>query len=448
MPCKRFEPHFTAAARRLAEHDPPVMLGSIDVPKNMELTKRFGLKTDYPYLVMIRHGKVYNYTGPKEEDGIVEYMIKQAGPSSVFIEDVAAVRKFVQSSTTGEPKGFGFFSSETSASALKTFLESGNLARLDLKLGHTTDPSIAQQLLFPINSVVVFHPHDLVTKYEAGFTVIHDVDEGETPESLMAAYQNAMRPLVGQMTLDNHMRAYKHRPLLVAYYDVNWDWDNKKDTLHWHSLIADVAVKYKDTELAFAIANEGDFAVDLRALGMSSWGEDVAVGLFAPGPKKYRLLEELTKDSLKEFVDSFLEGSLEPYYSSETPPKKGFGPVRTIVGTTFKKIVYDYSKNVVVLFCIPTLPKCKEASQWFSDAAKMFYKVDKNIVFGDINVELNDIPFEHFKFDDLPTLFFSPETSKGETDLIRIDPVPGDDSDLLYWLNNKAGIRPPQRNEL
>ena len=68
MPCKRLEPHFVGAARRLAKNDPPVPLGTVNVPDNMELTKRFGLQ-QYPYLVMFRYGEVYNYTGPQEEDG-------------------------------------------------------------------------------------------------------------------------------------------------------------------------------------------------------------------------------------------------------------------------------------------------------------------------------------------------------------------------------------------
>ena len=153
-------------------------------------------------------------------------MKKQAGPSSLFLESLSAVKSFSQSNT--EPRGVGFFSSETSAEALKTFIKSGDESRLDLKLGHTTDPSIAEQLSFPLNSVVVFHPRNTVSKYEAGFTIIHNVDEGETPQSLASSYQEAIRPLVGQMTTDNHLRAYKYRPLLVAFYEVNWDFENKK----------------------------------------------------------------------------------------------------------------------------------------------------------------------------------------------------------------------------
>lgn len=39
-----------------------------------------------------------------------------------------------------------------------------------------------------------------------------------------------------------------------------------------------------------------------RALGLSDWGEEVAIGLFAPGPLKYPMTEELTRDSLTEFI--------------------------------------------------------------------------------------------------------------------------------------------------
>lgn len=197
--------------------------------------------------------------------------------------------------------------------------------------------------------------------------------------------------------------------------------------------------------MSFAIANEQDFPTDLKALGFESWGEDVAVAIFAPGPRKFRMTEELTKSSLKEFVDDFFSGELKPYFASEIPPKKSSGPVKTIVGTNFNKIVYDPKSSVVVMMCIPSLSKCRDASEWFLKAAKKFYKKDKAVVFGSINVELNDVPFEHFKFDDLPTIFFSPTGSKGEIDLRKVDPPPSDEIDLLGWLRAKGKLQMPPR---
>ena len=155
------------------------------------------------------------------------------------------------------------------------------------------------------------------------------------------------------------------------------------------------------------------------------------------------MTEELTRESLSEFVDDFFSNSLTPYYMSEPPPKKGSGPVRTIVGTTFSKIVYDPTKNVVVMVCIPSISACHEAAEWYPKVAGQ-YKY-KDLVFGEINVELNDIPITTLKFDDLPTFLFSPKGSEGEEDLIRVDPLPEDNYDLTRWLREKQNIRVPKK---
>ncbi len=56
-------------------------------------------------------------------------------------------------------------------------------------------------------------------------------------------------------------------------------------TQYWHDVIASVAKDFTGSELVFAIADEASYMTveDLKALGMSEWGEEVAVGIFAPG---------------------------------------------------------------------------------------------------------------------------------------------------------------------
>lgn len=44
---------------------------------------------------------------------------------------------------------------------------------------------------------------------------------------------------------------------------------------------------------------------DYRSLDLSDWGEDVSVGLFAPGPLKYSMTEELTPDTLTDFIQVY-----------------------------------------------------------------------------------------------------------------------------------------------
>lgn len=210
--------------------------------------------------------------------------------------------------------------------------------------------------------------------------------------------------------------------------------------MYWHGVIADVANQFRSTELVFAIAREDQFPQDLNSLGLADWGEDVAVGLFGPSSKKYRLTEELDRDSLTEFVEDYFSDSLTPYLLSEVAPRKGLGPVRTVVGTTFNDIVYDTTKNVVMKLCIPSIPECKEADDWYFKAAGE-YKQQKDIVFGEINVELNDITISKKKLEDLPLFLFSPKGSVGEDDLVNISPKPEAPQDLTMWLRQEFNIK-------
>ena len=127
----------------------------------------------------------------------------------------------------------------------------------------------------------------------------------------------------------------------------------------------------------FAVANEGDFPGDLQILGMSDWGEDVAVGLFATKPAKYHMTEELTPSSLHEFVQDYLLGHLEPYLTSELPPREAKNaPVKTVVGSTFKKIVLNPEKNVMVKLCVPSGEACHKTTKWYPKVAEKFQGVE------------------------------------------------------------------------
>lgn len=62
-------------------------------------------------------------------------------------------------------------------------------------------------------------------------------------------------------------------------------------------------------EYAFAIADEEDYAEELKSLGLSESGEEVNVAILADGDKKYAMEpEELDEDVLRDFVKAFKKG--------------------------------------------------------------------------------------------------------------------------------------------
>lgn len=78
---------------------------------------------------------------PPHPLGIMEYMKRQAGPSSVFMGDVQEVRKFISSDHT---HAVGFFSKETSTLLVEAFIESGNFVWEIMQLGYVTNGDIAK----------------------------------------------------------------------------------------------------------------------------------------------------------------------------------------------------------------------------------------------------------------------------------------------------------------
>lgn len=67
-------------------------------------------------------------------------------------------------------------------------------------------------------------------------------------------------------------------------------------------------------EYTFAIANEEDYASELKDLGLSDSGEEVNVAVLDTNGKKYaRDPDEFDSDSLMDFVMAFKKGKLLKY---------------------------------------------------------------------------------------------------------------------------------------
>jgi protein disulfide isomerase len=433
VPCQRLEPVFADAARQLQRETPPIRLGRVQIPDQMKVAERFPLE-GYPLLIIFRHGAQYNYTGPKETaSGIVEYMKQQSGPSSIPLEQTADVKKFINRRAISV---VGYFHEDTDSVLLREFRESGNLVRTEMELGHTHQRGVAQGMDQEPDTIVVYHPVHLVSPWEKGLSVISSPPSDAS--QLRQLYLEHARPIVGQMTTGNRDNLYSHRPLLVAYYDVDWSSDGFKATQYWHDLVASVARDFISSGVVFATANEEDFLDDIRSVGLSEWGEDVTVTLYAPGPLKYPMTEELSPESLTSFIQDYLDGELVPHFSSEPVPKPVKGAlIRKVVGSNYLNEVGNTKKDVVVMLCRPSLPDCREAAEFYKKLATQFRGV-KNLVFTEMNVALNDPPVGT-DISSLPSFLFSP---RGSHDVAPVTPRPKDDADLAFFLKYKQNIKP------
>lgn len=74
--CKAMAPAYEEAAGRLLQHSPAVPLAKVDGTQEPEINGRMGIK-GFPTLKIFRKGTASDYGGPRDADGIVNYILKQ-----------------------------------------------------------------------------------------------------------------------------------------------------------------------------------------------------------------------------------------------------------------------------------------------------------------------------------------------------------------------------------
>lgn len=89
---------YEKAASILSSHNPPIFLAKVDAneEKNKEIATQYEVK-GFPTIKILRNGgkKIQDYKGPREADGIVEYVKKQSGPASTEIKSADDASAFI-----------------------------------------------------------------------------------------------------------------------------------------------------------------------------------------------------------------------------------------------------------------------------------------------------------------------------------------------------------------
>lgn len=149
---------------------------------------------------------------------------------------------------------------------------------------------------------------------------------------------------------------------------------------------------------------------------------------------KYRFdvpTTDLTVDTVGAWVDRVLSGEATPHLKSEPVPESNEGPVRVIVGTQFKEIVLDDTKDVFVKYYAPWCGHCKKLAPIWDELAEA-YASNTDLVIAKFDATANEA--EGVNVRGYPTLIFYP---KGGSEPVTYD----GDRDLegfKNWLNENA----------
>ncbi|XP_033639191.1 protein disulfide-isomerase A4-like [Asterias rubens] len=404
--CKKMAPELEAAAGVLKDDTPPIQIAKVDATEEKDLGTRFGV-SGYPTLFIFRKGEKFEYNGPREKRGIVDFMRKQAGDSSKLLASAKDLKNFLQEGQD-DVRIVGFFKTEEEG-MYKTYLNAGNDLREDYSFGHTFDHQLMNKYKVNPNSIVLFIPERFQSKFEPKKHVL--TKEDATAADIQSFYSAHNIPLVGQMTKGNMQKRYKGRPLLVAYYDVDWSFDNRIATERWRQIVLAVAKDKEFKDVTFAVAQEEEFTDQMKELGLDDSGEEINIGLFDSNGRKYRMdpEDEFDEDVLRDFLKAWRKDKIKPVIKSQPVPKKQ-GPVIVVVGKTFDKIVLDKKKDVMIELYAPWCGHCKKLEPTYKKLAKKF-KNNKNIVIAKMDATANDTPSD-FSSTGFPTIYFAKADDK------------------------------------
>jgi len=245
-------------------------------------------------------------------------------------------------------------------------------------------------------------------------------------------------PLVSQRTKANEFK-FTERPMIVVYFDVNYDYQYVKDTQYVRKMILEVAQHFVGSNLKFAMSNEDEFEDEIKSLGFVDSGNAINVAAFTE-KQKFPLRiddDEFSADLLAQFVEDLRVGKVRPFMKSTPVPKKQTGYVKHIVADNYDDEIHKVKKDAVIFFHAPWCGHCKEFDPVYKKLAKKMSLSNENIVFGKFDGVSNDVPYMYPPLKGYPSIFFISAYEKFDPILYQGDRTY---KDIKEWINRHSSI--------
>lgn len=288
------------------------------------------------------------------------------------------------------------YHSATDAKTNTSFTELANSLRNDFLFGAVNDADAAKAEGVKQPGLVLYK------QFDEG-KVVYDA-KSWTQEDLTKWTKQAATPLIGEVGPETYA-GYISAGLPLGYIFAETPEEREKLAKD----LKPVAEKHKG-KLNIA-------TIDAKAFGQHAANLNLKVGEWPAfaiqntlDNSKYPLTDgKLTVKSVGKFVDAFVAGKLEPSIKSEPVPEKQDGPVTVIVAHTFKDIVHDDAKDVLVEYYAPWCGHCKALAPKYDELAGLFAHSADQVTIAKVDATANDVPEEIQGF---PTIKLYPAGKK------------------------------------
>ena len=284
---------------------------------------------------MFRNGVHTDYSGPRQTEGIVSYMIKQSLPAITDVTgdghyDFTHADKIVAVLYTG---------SKTEEPAPE-FSATADKHRDDWLFGHSVDENAANIAGVTPPALVLYRSFDeprLVYPYPIASAKVADIEQWISDLSV---------PYLDQVGPNNYaLYAESGKPLAYLFLDPS---EEKEEHIN---LLKPIAKKFHN-KVNFVWIDAIQFGDHAKALNLQEpkWPAFVIQDLKSQLKYPYSQEQSLDAEKIEEMVEAYVSGSLQPELKSKPIPEVQDGPVFDLVGKQFDEIVFDDSRDVFVEF--------------------------------------------------------------------------------------------------
>ncbi|KAK8691897.1 hypothetical protein V6N13_075392 [Hibiscus sabdariffa] len=390
--CKSLAPEYEKAASILSKHDPPITLAKVDANEeaNRDLANQYEVR-GFPTLKILRNGgkNVQEYKGPREADGIVDFLKKQSGPASTEIKSAEDASNFIDEKKIVIVGIFSKFSGEE----FENYTALAEKLRSDYEFGHTSDAKYLPRGESSVTGPVVrlFKPFDEL------FIDFEDFN-GDALEKFVEA---SSIPLVTLFNSDpsNH-------PFVIKFYNNPHDkvmlfanLSSEVDSLQ--SKYREAAEHYKGQDISFLLGDLEASQAAFQYFGVKESQVPLIIILNNDG-KKF-LKANVEADHIAPWLKDYKEGKVPPYVKSEPIPVENNEPVKVVVADTLEDMVFKSGKNVLLEFYAPWCGHCKSLAPILDEVA-IHYEKDANVLIAKLDATANDIEDPNFDVKGYPAM--------------------------------------------
>ncbi|XP_075514688.1 protein disulfide-isomerase-like [Primulina tabacum] len=391
--CKALAPEYEKAASTLSNHEPPIVLAKVDANEeaNRELATEFEIQ-GFPTIKILRNGgkNIQEYNGPREADGIVDYLKKQVGPASAEIKSQEDGNSLIDEKKIFVVGVFPKFSGEE----FENFMTLAEKLRSDYDIAHTLDAKF-----LPRGEPVDKPTLRLLKPFDEQFVDFQDfkvdamekfIEEASTPVVTVWDNDQSNHPYINKFFGSSNAKAM----LFVNF---------SKEQDSFETKYKDVAILYKGKGVSFLF---GDVDAGQGAFQYFGLQEEQAPLLIIQNAEGQKYLKaNIEPSQIASWLKDYVDGLVKPFIRSEPIPEVNNEPVKVVVTDSLQDMVLNSGKNVLLEFYAPWCGHCKKLAPILDEVAISFEN-DSDVVIAKLDATVNDIPSDTFDVQGYPTLYF------------------------------------------